>query len=413
MDRYSLRNSQWYCESVPLETLARAYGTPLYVYSQNTMRDHFMRMDAALRQLDHMICYAVKANSNLAVIKTFADLGAGFDIVSAGELYRVIKAGGDPRKAVFAGVGKTADEIRYALDRRVYCFNVESDVELLRINAVAKACKRVANFCLRVNPDVDPRTHKYITTGKKETKFGMDFAAAMRLYRSARRLKHTRAIGVQMHIGSQITSTTPYITALKRLAAFVKEVRAAGVALECVDIGGGMGIIYKEETPPTPRDYAVAVIPLLKGLGLRVLFEPGRFLVGNAGVLLTTVQYVKQTPAKTFLVVDAGMNDLIRPSLYEAYHAIVPIARRRGRERVVDVVGPICESGDFLALARPLPPTAAGDVLAVRSAGAYGFSMASNYNSRPRAAEVMVDGRRHRLVRRRETWPDLIAGEKP
>mgnify|MGYP001007987219 CR=1 FL=1 len=412
MDRFACIRGAWQCEDTPLQRLAEQHGTPAYVYSQGTITDHFDRLTQALAPLQHRICYAVKANSNGAILRTLARRGAGFDIVSGGELYRVIKAGGDPRRAIFAGVGKTEDEIAYALRNQILFFTVESAVELERINSVARRLKTTARFCVRVNPNVDAHTHRYITTGTHANKFGLEFEAALTVYRRARALPNVRAVGVQMHIGSQITTTRPYVMAIRKLAGMVNELRRVGVLLEYVDIGGGMGIIYRDETPPTPVEFAAAVVPLLRGMQATILFEPGRFLVGNAGVLLTTVQYVKRTAAKTFVIVDAGMNDLIRPALYEAYHEIVPVRARRGAARVVDVVGPICESGDFLAQGRSLPPVQAGDVLAVRGAGAYGFAMASNYNSRPRAVELMVCGRRTRVVRRRETWDELIAAER-
>jgi diaminopimelate decarboxylase len=412
MDRYTVKNGEVYCEDLPVRTLAQEYGTPLYVYSQGTLTDHIQRLDRALAPVPHTICYAVKANSNLAVLRVFAELGAGFDIVSAGELQRVIAAGGDPTRAVFAGVGKTAEEIALALRHNILFFTIESEEELLRINAIAAAQNTVARFCIRVNPDVDAHTHHYITTGKSENKFGLPFAAAQALYLAARKLSHARAVGVQMHIGSQITSTAPFVAAMTKLATLVNELRAAGIALEYVDVGGGMGIIYHDETPPSAGEFAAAVVPVLRTMQAHVLFEPGRFLVGNAGVLVTQVQYLKTTATKQFVIVDAGMNDLIRPALYEAYHEILPATARPGAPRVVDVVGPICESGDFLGLGRALPPVEPGDYLVVRSAGAYGFAMASNYNTRPRAAEVMVHGDRARLVRRRETVDDLLAAER-
>ncbi len=411
MDRFSYKNGKLRCENAAVDDLARAYGTPLYVYSKGTFADHFHRLDDAFDHLDHMICYAVKANSNLSVLRIFIALGAGFDIVSAGELYRVVKAGGDSRRAVFAGIGKTEDEIRFALQNEIRFFSVESEVELRRINAVAGRINRTARFCVRVNPDVDPRTHRYITTGKSENKFGLDFEEAKRLYACAKDLSHVKAVGVQMHIGSQITTTAPYVTAIGKLAGLVSELRAQGVEIDCVDIGGGMGIIYDNETPPTADAFAAAITPTLASLEAEILFEPGRFLVGNGGILVTQVQYIKKTPAREFVIVDAGMNDLIRPSLYQAYHEIVPVVEREGEARIVDVVGPICESGDFLGLGRSLPPVEPGDFLAVRSAGAYGFVMSSNYNSRPRAAEVLVDGGEARVGRKRETWDDLIALE--
>jgi diaminopimelate decarboxylase len=413
MDLFTPRDGRLFCEEVPLDTIAGEYGTPTYVYSRGTLASHFTRLNQALDELEHTICYAIKANGNLAVLACMAELGAGFDIVSGGELYRVIAAGGDPRKAVFAGVGKTADEIRFAIDNEVLFFTVESEEELQRINAIAQDAGKTARYSVRVNPDVDACTHHYITTGKSENKFGLSFDAARALYARATALPAVKAVGVHMHIGSQIVTTDPFVAAINRLSGLVQELRADGVEVEYIDIGGGMGIIYKDEQPPTPDRFAAAVVPLLKELDAQVLFEPGRFLVGNAGVLLTTVQYVKRTATKTFVIVDAGMNDLIRPALYEAYHEILPVNARSGDMTAVDVVGPICESGDFLALDRVLPPVSAGDCLAVRSAGAYGFVMSSNYNSRPRAAEVMVDGCTARLVRRRESWQDLVAPECP
>ncbi|NLF38238.1 diaminopimelate decarboxylase [bacterium] len=412
MHRFEFRKRRLYCEEVPVDTLAATYGTPLYVYSRNTMLDHFTRLDSALAGIDHTICFAVKANSNLAVLRTFARAGAGFDIVSAGELYRVIAAGGDPRKAVFAGVGKTEDEIAFALGKRILFFSVESDVELARINAVARRLKTTARFCIRVNPNVDAHTHKYITTGTHENKFGLDFATAGKVYAAAGRMKNVRAVVVQMHIGSQITTTRPYQMAVGKLLAFVAGLRALGVDVQYVDIGGGMGIVYRDETPPTPVAFANAVAGRLKEFGATILFEPGRFLVGSGGILVTRVQYIKKTAHKTFVIVDGGMNDLIRPALYEAYHEIVPCVRRAGKGLVADVVGPICESGDFFAKDRALPALKAGDAIALMSAGAYGFVMSSNYNTRPRAAEIMVDGAKHRVVRRRETWDDLLAPER-
>ena len=412
MHRFTVKNGTLRCEGLAVQTLARAYGTPLYLYSQGTLRDHFTRLAAALKGIDHLICYAVKANSNLAVIKTFADLGSGFDIVSAGELHRVITAGGDARKAVFAGVGKTEDEIAYALRNNILFFSIESEVELERINAVAARARKTARFCVRINPDVDAQTHHYITTGKSGNKFGLDFPSALRVYRRARALAHVMPVGVQMHIGSQITSTAPYRRAVAKLCAFVAQVRAAGVRVQYVDIGGGLGITYHDETPPTPAEFAAAVAKPLRRLDARILFEPGRFLVGNGGLLVTQVQYIKKTAAKTFVIVDAGMNDLIRPALYGAYHRIVPAVQRAGKGLLADVVGPICESADFFAKDRALPNVKAGDYLALMSAGAYSFAMSSNYNSRPRAAEVMVSGRKHRVVRRRETRNDLTALEQ-
>jgi diaminopimelate decarboxylase len=411
MDAFSYNGSTLYCEDVPVQEIVEQYGTPVFIYSESMFRHDFAALDNAFQAIDHTICFAVKANSNLSVLKTFAELGAGFDIVSAGELYRVIQAGGDPGKAVFAGVGKTADEIRYALENDILFFSIESEVELHRINLIAESMGKIARFCIRVNPDVDPKTHKYITTGKSENKFGLDFEAAQQMYAHAQTLKHVEAVGVQMHIGSQITTTEPYITAVRKLTGLVRELRSMGVRITYIDIGGGLGIVYRDETPPTPEQFATAVLPDLQAADAKLILEPGRFLCGNAGIMVTTIQYVKNAPTKDFAVVDAGMNDLIRPSLYQAYHDIVPVTRREGDDVTIDIVGPICESSDTFGQERTMPPIEAGDCLAVKSAGAYGFVMASNYNTRPRAAEVMVSGSRVQLVRRRETWKDLIDHE--
>lgn len=411
MDAFSYNGSTLYCEDVPVSEIAARYGTPVFIYSESMFRHGFTVLDNAFSALDHTVCFAVKANSNLSVLKTFAELGAGFDIVSAGELFRVIRAGGDPRKAVFAGVGKTAGEIRYALENEILFFSIESEVELQRINMIAESMNKTARFSVRVNPDVDPKTHKYITTGKGENKFGLDFEAAQNVYTHAQTMGNVKAVGVQMHIGSQITTTDPYVTAVRKLTGFVNQLRLLGIVIQYIDIGGGLGIVYKDETPPTPEQFAGAILPDLQKTAAHLVIEPGRFLCGNAGIMVTTVQYVKNAPTKDFVVVDAGMNDLIRPSLYQAYHDIVPVTRRAGDDVTVDIVGPICESSDTFGHERTLSPVEAGDCLAVKSAGAYSFVMASNYNTRPRAAEVMVNGSRVRLVRQRESWQDLIDHE--
>jgi len=358
-----------------------------------------------------MICFATKSNSNLAVIETFAELGSGFDIVTAGELFRIVKAGGDSTKVVFSGVGKTAEEIEYAIEQNILFFNVESEVELKRINEIAGKMNKKTRFCVRVNPNVDPKTHKYITTGKSENKFGLDFEAAKILYKHAENYENVVAVGVQMHIGSQITTTEPFVTAIIKLAKLVDELRDQGVDIQYVDIGGGLGIIYKDETPPTPEEYAAAIVPELKKFNAKIIFEPGRFLVGNGGIMVTEVQYIKKTAMKEFVIVDAGMNDLLRPSLYEAYHEIIPVKESDSLKKV-DVVGPICESSDFFGRERKLPEEIeSGDFIALESCGAYGFVMASNYNTRPRGAEIMVDGEKVTIVRKRETLEQLIANE--
>jgi len=414
-----------YCEGVALEALARKFGTPLYVYSQHTLTDHFQKLDRALEGLDRLVCFAIKSNSNLSVLRTLASLGSGFDIVSGGELRRVMAAGGDPRRCVFAGVGKTEAEIEFALRQGVYSFNVESEPELQRINAVAARLKKVAPVAVRVNPDVAAGTHKKITTGTYENKFGIAYEHVEAVYARAARLKNLRLRGLQMHIGSQITETEPFEQAVRKVAPLVERLRDRH-GLEFFSIGGGLGIVYEpalasgaeawwRSTPAkkilTPQRYAQRLLPLLQPLGLRVLIEPGRFISGNAGVLLTRVEYVKRTGHKNFLIVDAAMNDLIRPAFYEAYHEIVPLRRKNGALLKSDVVGPICESGDFFCHDRPLPRVGAGDYLALLSAGAYGSVMASNYNTRALAAEVLVNGRRSAVVCERQPIPEIWAGE--
>lgn len=418
--------NQLYCEGVPVQSLVRQFGTPLYVYSQHTLSSHFERLDAALGGTDHLICFAVKANSNLAVLRTLTQLGSGFDIVSAGELERVLAAGGEAGKCVFAGVGKSTDEIAYALRKGVYCFNVESEPELERIDAVASRVRKKAPVAVRVNPNVKAGTHKKITTGTYENKFGVAFEAVQGLYARAARLRHLHLRGVQMHIGSQITDVAPFEQAVRKLAPLALRLKAKH-GIEFFSIGGGLGIVYdpaldsgspgwwassRGKNMVTPEKYAKRLLPLLQPLGLRLLLEPGRFISGNAGILVTRIEYVKQTGAKNFLIVDAAMNDLIRPAFYDAYHQIVPLRRRNGSLLKADVVGPICESGDFFCHDRPLPKLGEGDYLALLSAGAYGSVMGSNYNTRPFAAEVLVHGKKAALVRERQPVRQIWAGEK-
>lgn len=413
------------CEGLAVETLARRFGTPLFVYSQHTLTDHFQKLDAALAPVDHSICYAIKANSNLAVLRTFAQLGAGFDVVSGGELQRVIAAGGAPGRCVFAGVAKTAAEIEYALRQGVYCFNVESEPELARIDRVASRLKMRAPVAVRVNPNVDAHTHAKITTGTYENKFGVAFEAVECVYARAARLKGLHLRGIQMHIGSQLTTVGPFRQAVERVAPLAEKL-AARHGFEFFSIGGGIGIVYEPalasgearwwRSPAgrkilTPEHYAATLLPPLRRLGLKILLEPGRFLVGNAGILVTRVEYVKQTGRKRFVIVDAAMNDLIRPAFYDAYHEIVPVRRRTGALVKSDVVGGICESGDYFAKDRPLAKVGEGDLLALLSAGAYGSVMGSNYNSRPFAAEVLVRGRQAALVRERQPVADIWRGE--
>lgn len=417
-----------HAESVDLQSLAERHGTPLYVYSSATIEDHFRRLDGALERLDHLICYAVKANSNLAILNTVATMGGGFDIVSGGELFRVLQAGGKAANCTFAGVGKTRDEIEYALKEGIYCFNAESEAELRYIDKVAGELGRKAPVAVRVNPNVDAKTHAKITTGKSENKFGIDFDRITEVYaRAAAECPDLEIKGLQMHIGSQLTSIEPFVEAVKKVVPLVQEMKERH-HLRFFSIGGGIGIVYKQSLdsgapdwwseegesahPLTIQAYADALVPLLEPLGLRILLEPGRFLVGNAGVLLTRCLYEKRGGAKTFKIVDAGMNDLIRPTLYEGWHQIVPLKKPESTEtELVDVVGPICETGDFLAQNREMPVVKEGDHMAVMSAGAYGFTMASNYNSRPLAAEILVRGKDAHLVRERQTWEDLIRGE--
>jgi diaminopimelate decarboxylase len=420
-----VRGELW-CEGVPVETLARKFGTPLFVYSQRTLTEHYEKLDRALAPLDHLICFAMKSNSNQAVLRTVASLGGGFDIVSEGELRRALAAGARAGDCVFAGVGKTEAEIEFALRRGVYSFNVESEAELARISQVAARLKKTAPVAVRVNPNIDAHTHAKITTGTYENKFGIPFEEVERVYTRAARSKNLRLRGLQMHIGSQLTEARPFVDAVRKVLPLVKRLKAAH-GLEFFSIGGGLGIVYdpalasgqsawwqsaRAKKILTPDSYAARLVPLLKPLGLRILIEPGRFISGNAGILVTRVEYVKRTGRKNFLIVDAAMNDLIRPAFYDAYHEIVPLNQRNGATISSDVVGPICESGDFFAKDRPLPKLGEGDHLALMSAGAYGFVMASNYNTRSLAAEVLVNGRLAALVRARQPVQDIWAGEK-
>ncbi|PWU13591.1 MAG: diaminopimelate decarboxylase [Verrucomicrobia bacterium] len=415
-----------FCEDVSVESLAKKFGTPLYVYSQRTLARHFLSLDRAMAGVDHLVCFAVKSNSNLSVLRVLAQLGSGFDIVSGGELQRVIQAGGEPGKCAFAGVGKTEGEIEFALRKGVYTFNAESEPELERINRIAARLKKTAPVAVRVNPDVEAHTHKKITTGTYENKFGVAFEQVEAVYARAARMRNLHLRGVQMHIGSQITQVQPFEQAVRKTLPLVARLKARH-GLEFFSIGGGLGIVYEpalESGSPewwksaaaknilTPQKYADKLLPLLKPLGLRVLMEPGRFISGNAGVLVTRVEYVKRTGKKHFLIVDGAMNDLIRPAFYDAYHEIVPLVRRNGLLVKTDVVGPICESGDFFCHDRPLPRLCAGDALALLSAGAYGFAMASNYNTRPMAAEVLVSGRKAALVRERQATEEIWSGEQ-
>lgn len=412
---FSQRAGELNVEEVPLAHIATQFGTPCYVYSRAAIEAQWRAFDSAFGPRAHTVCYAVKANSTLAVLQLLARLGSGFDIVSGGELVRVLQAGGDPARVIFSGVGKTEAEMRAALDAGVRCFNVESVGELERLNAVAGVMQMTAPIALRVNPDVDADTHPYISTGLKDNKFGIPIADARAIYRRARDLPHLQVIGVDCHIGSQLTSVAPFLDALERVLTLVDTLAADGIVLAQLDIGGGLGIRYRDEAPPTPADYIGKICARLgrdptRYGHLSISVEPGRAIVGNAGVLLTRVEYLKHGETKNFAIVDAAMNDLMRPTLYDAYHAIEPVTPRADKPRPYDVVGPVCESGDFLGRARALA-IRPGDLLAIRSAGAYGASMSSNYNTRPRAAEVMVAGSEVHLVRRREAVAELFAGE--
>jgi diaminopimelate decarboxylase len=413
MTAFGYHGEAFYCEEVPLTTIAREVGTPCYVYSHRMLLDGYRALDQAFAGQPHLICYAMKANANLTILRVFLDAGGGLDIVSGGELYRALCAGADPKRIVFAGLGKTQEEIEAALQADILLFNVESSQELATIQAVAARLGKRAPIALRVNPDVDPKTHPYIATGLRQSKFGIPIQEAFDLYRGMRALRNVKPVGVHVHIGSQITQLTPFYESLSKLVPLVKDLRHEGFDIQYLDIGGGLGIRYKDEGPPAPAEYADTVRPLLGEIDCTVLMEPGRVLVGNAGILVTKVLYVKTNQAKKFFVVDGGMNDLIRPSLYNAYHAIVPAVRPANGQpaTTLDVVGPICESSDFLAKERALPPCQPGDFLAVLSAGAYGFAMASNYNARPRPPEVMVRGDNFYVIRARETYEDLIRGE--
>ena len=410
-DYFSYQNNQLCAEQVPLADIAQRFGTPCYVYSHAALTNNYHQFAEAFRGSEHLICYAVKANSNLAILNLFAKLGAGFDIVSGGELQRVLTAGGAANKIVFSGVGKTVAEMRWALEAEILCFNVESESELTRLNDVAGQMGKVAPVSLRVNPDVDAKTHPYISTGLKQNKFGVAYTEALTLYRKASVLPHVRVTGMDCHIGSQLTELSPFIAAAEKVLALVDALVREGIRLEHLDLGGGLGICYNDETPPSIADYAAALLGALHGRNEKILVEPGRVLVGNAGLLLTKVEYLKHGEEKHFAIVDAAMNDLMRPALYDAFHAIQPVQKNAGVMLQYEVVGPVCETGDFLGHARQLS-LSEGDLLAIMSAGAYGMSMSSNYNTRPRAVEVMVSGEDIHLIRKRETVAQLLADEK-
>ena len=411
MHHFKYRDSELYCEDVPVREIAARIGTPFYLYSHATLKRHFQVFNQAFDGIEKLICYSAKANTNLAVLKLFADLGCGLDIVSGGELYRGLRAGFPPERIVYSGVGKTVEEIDYALDTGILMFNVESHAELEQINRRAGKLKKRAPVSIRINPDVDPKTHPYTATGLKKNKFGIGFDVALDSYQFAAKLENLDVVGVDCHIGSQITEAEPFQAALQNLLGLIKELNASGMNIRYLDMGGGLGITYADETPPPLQEYAGAIISQVKDMELQLILEPGRVLVGNAGILVTEVLYRKSGEVKNFIIVDAGMNDLLRPTLYNAFHAIEPVENSREDVIVADVVGPICESGDFLAVDRSIADVQSGDLMAVMSAGAYGFVMSSNYCSRPRVAEVMVKGDRFNVVKARESYEDLVHGE--
>jgi diaminopimelate decarboxylase len=411
MNFFNYRKSELYAEDVPVKDIVAKFGSPVYIYSAKTLLRHIKAYDDAFRDRRNIICFALKANSNAAVIRLFAKHGSGADVVSGGELFRALKAGVPAKKIVYAGVGKTEEEIRYALRSKILMFNAESANELVEIDRIAGEMRVKAPVALRINPDIDPQTHPYISTGLKKHKFGIPIENAVDHYRLADSLKNISVIGIHTHIGSQLTKLSPFVDSLKRALLLIDELAKIGVTISHLDMGGGLGINYLDENPPVPADLAHRILPMLKGRDLTIVLEPGRSLVGNAGILVTKVLYLKEGEEKNFVIVDAGMNDLMRPSLYNAYHHIQPVVKGRRNTIIADVVGPICESGDFLAKDRMIPTVKQGEYLAVMSAGAYGYSMSSTYNSRPRVAEVMVNGGDFALVRKRETFKDLVSGE--
>jgi diaminopimelate decarboxylase len=416
MNHFEYRNGEMFAEGVPVKRIAKEVGTPAYVYSLATLKRHFQVFDRAFSAVPHIVCFSVKANSNIALLRAFAKEGGGFDIVSGGELFRALRAAADPKKIVFSGVGKKKDEIEYALKSGILMFNVESEDEMVTLNEIAGGIGKKAPISLRINPDVDPQTHPYISTGMKKAKFGVDIKRSLENYKRAVSMANLEVVGVDCHIGSQLTSVSPFVDALARVREYLDRVlvgslKRAGAQIRYLDLGGGLGISYKDEIPPHPEEYARAIIQGLEGLDVTLILEPGRVIVGNAGILITEVQYIKETDEKKFVIVDGGMNDLIRPALYGSYQAIQPVVEKNSAKIVADVVGPICESGDFFAKDREIARPRRGDLLAVMSAGAYGFTMASNYNSHPKPPEVLVDGDQYYVIRTRETMDDLIRGE--
>ena len=412
MHDFHYKGSELFCEETSLHHIVEQVGTPCYVYSHRTLVRHFHAFDEAFKDIPHIVAYAMKANSNISVLRLLAKEGSGADIVSGGELYRALKAGIPPHKIVFAGVGKSSEEIRYALESDILMFNVESTSELRQINEVAKTVGGQARVALRINPDIDPQTHPYISTGLKKSKFGIAADQALREFELASQLSYIDVVGVHCHIGSQLIQVTPFVDAIKKVLSLIQTLQSQGMKIQYLNIGGGLGITYSDESPPHPKDLAAAISPLLQSISCQIIMEPGRSIVGNAGILVTKVLYNKEGSNKLFVIVDAAMNDLLRPSLYDAHHDIQPVLKNESAPiNTVDVVGPICESGDFLAKDRKMPQPQSGDLLAVMSAGAYGFTMASNYNSRPKTPEVLVKGDKIMVIRTRETYEDLIRGE--
>jgi diaminopimelate decarboxylase len=411
MHFFEYKNQQLHCEGIPIPKIAEEVGTPFYLYSYHTLVRHFVIFDEAFKGIPHLICYSAKANSNVAFLRLFVNLGGGVDVVSGGELYRAVKSGADPKKIVFSGVGKRKDEIEYALKTEILMFNVESSQELQVINEVAAQIGKKAMIAIRVNPDIDPKTHPYISTGLKQNKFGIDILRAPMAYRLASKMPNLKIVGIDCHIGSQLVEVEPLVEALRKLKQLVENLRKEGMEIQYLDLGGGLGITYEDEEPPHPTEYASTILEEIRGFGCTLILEPGRVIVGNAGVLVSKVLYTKENEEKRFVIVDAGMNDLVRPSYYGSYHQILPVKEETREEIVADVVGPICESSDFLAKSRKIPNLQSGELIAVMSAGAYGFSMSTNYNSRPRIAEVLVRDDQMFVIRQRENYEDLIRGE--
>jgi diaminopimelate decarboxylase len=412
MHYFQYKDGDLHCEEIPIAAIADSVGTPFYLYSHKTLVRHFKAFDSPFEKVRHLVCYSVKANSNLALLRIFVNLGAGLDVVSGGELFRALKSGVDPKKVVFSGVGKTREEIEYGLNSGILMFNAESSQELALIDEMAGRLGTKAPVAIRINPDIDPKTHPYIATGLRENKFGIDFNLSMKEYIFANGLPHIEIIGVDCHIGSQLIELQPFVEALRKVKELIHALDQRGVEIQYLDLGGGLGITYKDEVPPHPTEYAKAIVEEASDLDYTLILEPGRVIVGNAGILVSRVLYTKETGQKNFVIIDAGMNDLIRPSLYGSFQGILPVTKRDGEEIVADVVGPICESGDFIAKNRRMPKFNPGELVAVMSAGAYGFSMSSNYNARPRVCEVLARGNRFHLIRERENLEDLIRGEK-